>query len=206
VNIDHSIVITDRRGFFRMTSKSILFAGDEKTGKTSVILRWAKDQFSEKKQVIDSETHTVQCSNMDRMIRLTAWDTHDSRYGSLNKGIARNAHCIVLCFDASDKSSAEHLKFWREQMMHNLGKYLPPFCIVGCKSDIPNDNQSEEIARKIAREHFGDCAVLMTSSKTGHGVREAFQSIASACVQSDKKNDAEKLDLNATSGAKRCAC
>ncbi|KAF4636975.1 hypothetical protein G7Y89_g1112 [Cudoniella acicularis] len=128
----------------------IVVLGAQGVGKTSLLLRYIKNQFSPAsttstvgasfmtKRVVDDESDTV--------VRLQIWDTAgQERFRSISRLYYRGANACILCYSITDLSSFEEMGVWLNELRRNL----PPDIIlhvVGTKADlVARDPSSREV-------------------------------------------------------------
>lgn len=118
----------------------IVVLGSQGVGKTSLVHRYVKNQFSPAsttstvgasfltKRVVDEDSDTV--------VRLQIWDTAgQERFRSISRLYYRGANACILCYSITDNSSFEEMGVWLTELRRNL----PPDIIlhvVGTKSDL----------------------------------------------------------------------
>ncbi|KAE8442157.1 hypothetical protein EG329_003808 [Mollisiaceae sp. DMI_Dod_QoI] len=118
----------------------IVVLGSQGVGKTSLVHRYVKNQFSPAsttstvgasfltKRVVDEDSDTV--------VRLQIWDTAgQERFRSISRLYYRGANACILCYSITDLSSFEEMGVWLTELRRNL----PPDIIlhvVGTKSDL----------------------------------------------------------------------
>ncbi|KAH6688245.1 putative ras-like GTP-binding protein [Leptodontidium sp. MPI-SDFR-AT-0119] len=118
----------------------IVVLGSQGVGKTSLVHRYVKNQFSPAsttstvgasfltKRVVDDESDTV--------VRLQIWDTAgQERFRSISRLYYRGANACILCYSITDPTSFEEMGVWLTELRRNL----PPDIIlhvVGTKADL----------------------------------------------------------------------
>lgn len=124
----------------------IVVLGAQGVGKTSLVHRYVKNQFSPAsttstvgasfltKRVVDDESDTV--------VRLQIWDTAgQERFRSISRLYYRGANACILCYSITDLPSFEEMGIWLTELRRNL----PPDIIlhvVGTKADLVTKNPS----------------------------------------------------------------
>ena len=115
-------------------------------GKTSLVLRYAKNSFVPAsthstvgasfvtKRVVDDDSNTT--------VRLQIWDTAgQERFRSISKLYYRGANAGVLCYDITDEHSFEEMGTWLLELKQNLGDDVI-LHVVGTKSDLVQEDPS----------------------------------------------------------------
>ena len=108
-------------------------------GKSSVLLRYADDQFSSSFITtigIDFKIKAIQLG--DKKIKLQIWDTAgQERFKTITTAYYRGAMGILLVYDVTNRQSFLNVKSWMRQIeMHaneNVNKVL-----IGNKADVPD--------------------------------------------------------------------
>ena len=124
----------------------VLFLGDAKVGKTSIINRYINGNFSEQyKQTLSDENKNKdiflssekikemysdkeeEIKEMpkefydDSMIQMDLWDTPgQGDVHNFNRNYYKHAICCVLVFDLCDRASFEQVLFWRNNFLQYL--------------------------------------------------------------------------------------
>ncbi|KAG9231693.1 putative ras-like GTP-binding protein [Amylocarpus encephaloides] len=128
----------------------IVVLGAQGVGKTSLLYRYIKNQFSPAsttstvgasfmtKRVVDDESDTV--------VRLQIWDTAgQERFRSISRLYYRGANACILCYSITDNASFQEMGVWLNELRRNL----PPDIIlhvVGTKADlVARDPASREV-------------------------------------------------------------
>ena len=85
----------------------ILIIGDSTVGKTSILNRFCKNEFSWNYLAtigVDFFSKDIEFTNPNKLIRIKIWDTAgQERFKSLSKSYFRNADGIIIVFDVSKK-------------------------------------------------------------------------------------------------------
>ena len=115
-------------------------------GKTSLVLRYAKNSFVPAsthstvgasfvtKRVLDDDSNTT--------VRLQIWDTAgQERFRSISKLYYRGANAGVLCYDITDAQSFEDMGVWLRELTESMGDDII-LHIVGTKSDLVQEDPS----------------------------------------------------------------
>ena len=114
----------------RLQAKVVLL-GEGRVGKTSLVLRFCKDTFSE------SQSPTIQASFLDKAvtvgenrISLAIWDTAgQERFHALGPIYYRDADAALLVFDITDPDSFTKVKSWVKElrkMVHGCPSQAAP--------------------------------------------------------------------------------
>ncbi|XP_073113414.1 uncharacterized protein [Elaeis guineensis] len=173
-----------------LTFKLVLL-GDGRVGKTSLVLRYVNNSFSEKQQA------TVQASYLTKRlviegvpITLSIWDTAgQERFHALGPIYYRDADALLV-YDITDNDTFVRVRKWVKELQQMASKNII-MTIAANKSDLVRSKkfdiqEAESYAAAIGSKLF------LTSAKSGTGVEEAFLDIATRLLQ-NKKNSVEGL-------------
>ncbi|RWR81251.1 Small GTPase superfamily [Cinnamomum micranthum f. kanehirae] len=174
-----------------LTFKLVLL-GDGRVGKTSLVLRYVNNVFSEKREA------TVQASYLTKRlviegvpITLAIWDTAgQERFHALGPIYYRDADAALLVYDIMDSDSFTRVRNWVKELQQMASKPII-MAIAANKSDLVRSKKfdlqdAESYATSIGARLF------VTSAKLGTGIEEVFLDIATRALQK-KKESAESF-------------
>jgi Ras-related protein Rab-1A len=153
--------------------------GDSGVGKSSLLLRWADDTFTESfisTIGVDFKTKTMDISGAT--CKIQTWDTAgQERFRTNVDQNHRGAHGIILVCDLTNRASFENLHKWVQECERYASENVP-IIIVGTKSDLVNDQQVsvEELTEYTRQLSLPD--PVITSSKNNIDVSEVFENLA----------------------------
>ena len=156
----------------------ILLIGDSGVGKTSLIMRFTKNIFSEDfLNSIGVDFKSKDLNVEGKKIKLQIWDTAgQERFRTITSSYYRTAHAIAIVFDITRRQSYEHVKRWVE----DINKYAKENTIkflIGNKSDLANEKQvSYEEARALASQM--GMTYFHLSAKRNENINEFFEAAA----------------------------
>jgi small GTP-binding protein len=163
----------------------VLTLGYTDVGKTSILLRFTKNQFHEKYVStigIDFKSRPLKIGK-NTTVKVLVWDTAgQEKYKGIVKSFYNKANGIILTFDICNKESFEHLDYWVQELKENA--YLEDLYIVlvGNKKDKEGRTVTYEEAKKYSDENqFG--GYFEVSAKSGEGINELFTDIAKNSLQ-----------------------
>ena len=166
----------------------IILIGDSSVGKTSLLLKYTDNYFSETSTAtigVEFKEKIITFNN--RNIRLQIWDTSgQERFHSITQNFYRGANGILFVFDVTNKESFDNLKNWLNDPQVDAKKIL-----IGNKIDL----EQQRIISKEKMEQLGQKYNLNsfeTSAKTGKNVETIFTEITKLIIEN--KSD-EVLDL-----------
>ena len=120
----------------------LVLVGDSEVGKSQLLLRYTKDQFSYKPQStigVEFVAKTVRVD--DVFIRAQIWDTAgQERYRAITNTYYRQAIGVLLVYDISRRSSFESIEKWLNEVRDHADQKVE-IILVGNKNDLENKRQ-----------------------------------------------------------------
>ncbi len=166
----------------------ILLIGDSGVGKTSLLLRFTDDKFTESYIStigVDFKINTIHLE--DKIIKLQIWDTAgQERFKTITCSYYRGAHGIIIVYDVTDNESFNNIKQWLDEIrcygMEGVCKLL-----VGNKCDLVKKRvvsqlTGEEYAQSIGIDY------IETSAKKTKNVDTMFYEMAKKIKARMKEN------------------
>ena len=166
-----------------MKVMKVCFVGADGTGKTSLILRYTKNMFS------NSYLPTIGCDFYDITIsndlQIFLWDIASQKnFEKMRQYYLASSHLGVICVDIM-RHTEEFIDPWIQDIKSYVGKDCP-FLIVVNKIDLmDSEGNVEAIIQKIEKKY--GTKVFYTSAKTGQNVTEMFELIGKTLVDMIKK-------------------
>jgi len=174
-----SAVVFESGSSTNIINYKIVIIGNQHVGKTTIISRYkyeTTDGIYSPTVGIDFLTKNVFLE--DKTIRLIMWDTAgQERFKSLIPSYLKNANCILIVYDVTDKSSFSSLNKWLIDVKDNA---LEGSFIILCGNKIDLNNKRiipKEEGEKYAKEN--NISYFETSATTGEGINELFEHILS---------------------------
>ncbi|WVQ81790.1 hypothetical protein IAT38_003915 [Cryptococcus sp. DSM 104549] len=161
----------------RTTSFKLVLLGESAVGKSSLVLRYVRNEFSDFREstIAAFLTQTVSLDE-STTIKFEIWDTAgQERYKSLAPIYFRNSNAAVIVYDIT-QASFEKAKSWVRELQRQADPSIV-IMLVGNKTDLDAQRKTpRELAKQFAQEE----GLLFTeaSAKTGEGVEELFMDIA----------------------------
>ena len=123
-------------------SYNIITIGDTCVGKTSIIIRYTENRFSE--SILCSIGICKTFKNLvlknGETIRISLIDTAgQEKYESLNKAYVRNVDGVLFVFDLSKKKTFFNIKKWIKFFNENAQKKDIPKFLIGNKKDLKRE-------------------------------------------------------------------
>ena len=175
----------------------IVLIGDINVGKTSILSRFRYGSFeSDYMPTLGIDFFSKNLFFEDKTIRLILWDTAgQERFRSLIPSYLKNADCIIIVFDITNKESFLSLNKWLTDAKNNASENTI-YVICGNKIDLKerrtvNENEINEYIKKNTGVIYMEC-----SAKNGQGIKDLFNVIAKNLGE----NNFAKSDFNVRSG------
>lgn len=155
----------------------VLLIGDAAVGKSSILLRFVDNTFSENiGSTIGVDFKAKFLNVRDRRVKLTIWDTAgQERFRTLTASYYRGCHAIILCYDCTVRSSFEQLENWLAEVEMYSTTNNPVKMLVANKIDKPNHEVSKEEGLQFARSK--QMLFIQCSAKTKKGIFQAFEEV-----------------------------
>ena len=193
----------------------ILVIGNSEVGKTSLLIRYTKNNFTMQHLATIGIDHFTKDEEINGLnIRIKVWDTAgQERYKSLASSFFRNVQGIILVYDVSNKESFDDLKIWLDSIKSNLGAdNTVKKIIIGNKIDLEREvtkDEAEMYCHKLKIDYYE------TSAKENVNVRESFLKLVHLILGSkldEKKESLVSLTLRPSNvnsseeNSKKCNC
>ncbi|KAK0568893.1 GTP-binding protein of the rab/ypt [Tilletia horrida] len=158
----------------------LVLLGESAVGKSSLVLRYVKDQFDDYRESTIGAAFLTQTLSLDPQttIKFEIWDTAgQERYKSLAPMYYRNANCAVVVYDITQASSLDKAKAWIRELQRQADPNII-IALAGNKLDLAGSRRAipTEEAKSYADEE--GLLFLETSAKDASNVSELFNLIA----------------------------
>ena len=195
--LDGSTMVNESGSSSNIENYKIAIIGNQHVGKTTILSRYKYETTDDSyAPTVGIDFLTKNVFLEDKTIRLIMWDTAgQERFKSLIPSYLKNANCVILTYDITEKSSFSALGKWLSDVKDNVveGTFI---ILCGNKIDLNNKRViPKEEGEKFAKEN--NIAFAETSATTGQGIDELFNTIlANFCdvpIQ-NKENKEDDLD------------
>ena len=151
----------------------VVMLGDGRVGKTSLVLRYVKNQFN------SAELSTINASCQEKWVdslKLVIWDTAgQERFRALASIYYRKAQGALLVYDITDTSSFVRIQHWVLELRSQADPEIF-LVLVGNKSDQEDQRQVSPAQAGAYAKSIG-ALHCETSAKTGKGVATCFEDL-----------------------------
>ncbi|XP_075385729.1 ras-related protein Rab-17 [Tenrec ecaudatus] len=189
----------------------LVLLGSESVGKSSLALRFVKDDFS-------SSLPTVGCAFFTKVVQVGAahlkfeiWDTAgQEKYHSVCRLYFRGANAALLVYDVANMESFLRAQQWLRDLEGELLPGEVVVMLVGNKTDLTEEREVTSEDGKAFAESKG-LLFAETSAKQNHQVTEAFSAVAQELLRREEEQAGQRhrgdpgVDLNqGTSRQAKC--
>jgi len=179
----------------------LLIIGDSGVGKSSLLVRFADNQFSGNYITtigVDFKIRTIELNG--ERVKLQIWDTAgQERFRTITSTYYRGTHGVIVVYDVASGDSFANVKRWLHEINQNCDEVSR--ILVGNKCDDPDRRVVlKEDATRFANQM--GIQLFETSAKENINVEEMFRAITNL-VLSTKKAQRETLgDVHSSGGIK----
>jgi len=161
--------------------QKILMVGESNSGKSSLILRFCDNKFSQNYYTtigIDFKLKTIELAERKLKLKLQIWDTGSGRerFRTITSTNYRGAHGIAIVFDIANRDSFTHV----ENYLQDIDRYAQiniPKILIGNKCDLDRTRViTTEEAKQYAKER--NLQYVEASAKDNINVSETFTNLA----------------------------
>ncbi len=159
-----------------MIQKKVCMLGATAVGKTSLVGRFVRRMFSDKYHssigiTVDKKVVSIENEEVQMML----WDIYgDDEYQAIRPSYLRGTAGYLLVVDGTRRSTLEKAQELKRSVEQNIG--VVPFVMALNKCDL---SEAWDLAPEVEAGLSADGAtVLRASAKTGEGVEEAFNALA----------------------------
>ena len=174
--------------------------GDSATGKTSILLRFIDDYFTEDtKSTIGVDFKIVSLLLEPKVhAKMQIWDTCGSeRFKSLTSSFIKTCSAFILVFDLTRTSTFQNIEHWIRTIKENTS---PKFLIlIGNKSDLVEQRAlNKDFILEYCQKHFFN--YLEISAKNNSNIEIMFKEVAYQLYMDIKKKENANLKSKGKKG------
>ncbi|CEM04485.1 unnamed protein product [Vitrella brassicaformis CCMP3155] len=158
-------------------SHKTVLLGDASVGKSSIVMRFVKNVFSDAMEATVGAAFATQTLDVDgKTVKFEIWDTAgQERFSSLAPMYYRGASAAIVVYDQSNRQSFERAQTWVKQLQLS-GNPNIVIALAANKMDLPERATSLEQARQYADDN--GLLFIETSAKTGQNIQQLFSMLA----------------------------
>ena len=172
--------------------------GDSSTGKTSILLRFIDDTFSEDtKSTIGVDFKIVSLELEEKIYaKMQIWDTCGSeRFKSITSSFIKTCSAFILVFDLTRASTFKSIDNWIKIIKENTSPKF--FILIGNKNDLVEQREIEkEIILDYCEKHLFN--YLEISAKDNYNIEKMFKEVVYQLYLDIKNN--ENINLKSAKG------
>ncbi len=174
----------------------ILLIGNSGVGKSSLLLRFADDTFTDNFMPtigVDFKIRTLEVDG--KTIKLQIWDTAgQERFKTITSSYYKGAHGIIVVYDVTDKESYKNIDTWMNEVEKHASDNVSRI-LVGNKNDLTDARQVTTDEGKELSDNY-NIRFMETSAKESANVEEAFtlmtKEIKSRVVHTEARKPSSK--------------
>jgi len=162
----------------------LLMIGDPGVGKSSLLLRYADNEFPSQNFIstigVDFKEKEIMIDN--QKVTIQVWDTAgQERFRTITSSYYRGANGMILAFDLSNPATFKSCSKWLQEVERYAEEEVVVF-LAGNKSDLGSEcvvpaSDIEEFKQKYALEY------VETSAKNGSGINQLFEKLTRTVVE-----------------------
>jgi len=158
----------------------LLLIGDSGVGKSSLLLRFADNTFTESFISTIGVDFKIRTLDIDgSTVKLQIWDTAgQERFRTITSSYYRGAHGIIVVYDVTNPETFNNVQKWLQEIERYACETVHKL-LVGNKCDLVSEKKvSTDDAREFADQL--NLVFLEASAKDSTNVEEAFSKMARA--------------------------
>mmetsp|Transcript_40015 Transcript_40015/g.61484 ORF Transcript_40015/g.61484 Transcript_40015/m.61484 type:complete len:171 (+) Transcript_40015:24-536(+) len=156
----------------------LVFLGEAAVGKSSIVLRFVKDEFSQNSEsTIGAAFLTAQIDINERQtVKYEIWDTAgQERFHSLAPMYYRGAQAAIVVYDITSPASFDRAKSWISELQVE-GNPDVVIALAGNKADMEDARAVSDGQAQVYAEKLG-LVFLECSAKSGKNIKELFNEV-----------------------------
>jgi len=162
----------------------ILLIGDAGVGKSSILVRYVNDTFTEGVEPATGIDSLVKYIDVDgKRYKLQIWDTAgQERFRTITSSYYRGAHAVIVVYDVCDHTSFENCRRWIGEIDRYASDGEAQKMLCGTKIDMDSKRTvSTQDGQEMSDQlHIPFCE---TSAKTRQNIDELFQILTKELVK-----------------------
>ena len=173
----------------------MILLGDCGVGKTNIISRYLKNEFTEDELSTTGANYAMKKLNINGAnFQVNIWDTAgQERYRSVTKMFLQDSQILLLCYSITDRKSFEHLNYWYNLATEISGNNIT-LGVAANKSDLFEKEQVKDSeGEQYAKNHNG-IFKLISAKASKESVDTLFELLIKKYI--DKQNGIETNEGN----------
>ena len=191
----------------------LMIIGETRTGKTSLISRYCKGDYSESPYLstigIDFQIKNLTINS--KKIRLQIWDTAgQERFRNIAKNYYQSSDGFIIVYDITNSESFQTLDYWIEEIKSNSHEFTK-MILVGNKCDLEDERQvKKEEGKDYAKKE--KIKFYEVSAKEGTNINTAFDTLVKNILSTyspskkKKKRGSKMLSIPVLQQQKKSSC
>ena len=179
----------------------IILLGESGVGKTSIILRYFKDEFNENMQSTFGSTFIIQKVVKDNITyKLNIWDTTgQEKYHSVTKLFVQGADIVILVYAINKIVTFKKIDYWNKTIKDNCDENII-LSLVGNKTDlIYNDDIVEQVPDEDAEDYAKEIKAifrLVSAKEDKKGIDSLFDVVLDEYIKSSRNKVSDSQDAS----------
>ncbi|CAI9570101.1 unnamed protein product [Staurois parvus] len=163
----------------------LVLLGSSGVGKSSIVLRYLRDEFRDTDCTTGCAFFAQRVYLQGQPMNFEIWDTAgQERYRSVCHLYYRGASAALLVYDITSKETFKRAQLWLQELRKYVLSEEMVIALVGNKTDLNSERKvSHEDAQAFAEQER--LLYMETSAKTGEGVCQVFEAVASQLLIMD---------------------
>ncbi|KAH9506471.1 RAS oncogene family member Rab21 [Dermatophagoides farinae] len=182
----------------------IVLLGEGCVGKTSLVLRYVENKFSETNQsTLQASFLTKNIFVQNMPITLNIWDTAgQERFHAVGPLYYRDSNGALLVYDVTDPDSLAKVKVWIKELRKVLGNDVC-IAIIGNKIDLLSGLERDQMNNVLIAEAQSYATTAgathyCTSAKTNYGIDDVFLNLTKQMISFNQTQQLNPRALNST--------
>ena len=172
----------------------VLLLGDSGVGKSSILLRYTKNQFTADMRSTIGVEFGIKYLTLDNLqLKVQIWDTAGmERYRSITSAYYKGAKGVIVVYDICRKVSFDNIDKWIDDFKSKADEDAV-ILIIGNKSDLQDKREvnTEEVKLKAEKNKM---AFMETSAKNNENVSKAFLQLFKEIIKMYKEKNSDTIN------------
>ena len=172
----------------------VLLLGDSGVGKSSILLRYTKNQFTADMRSTIGVEFGIKYLTLDNLqLKVQIWDTAGmERYRSITSAYYKGAKGVIVVYDICRKVSFDNIDKWIDDFKSKADEDAV-ILIIGNKSDLQDKREVNTEEVKLKAEKY-KMAFMETSAKNNENVSKAFLQLFKEIIKIYKEKNSDTIN------------